>query len=55
MKELTVISTVWLLNREICPNGIAVVIYRDLLNAYLNAYLKWYNPNLTKMSTTGVK
>ena len=41
-------------NREICSHTIAVAIYRDSLNAYLNAYLKRYNPNITKMLTAGV-
>ena len=41
-------------NREICSHALAAAIYRDSLNAYLNAYLKRYNPNITKMSTTGV-
>ena len=41
-------------NREICSYTIAVAIYRDSLNAYLNAFLKRYNPNITKMSLTGV-
>ena len=41
-------------NREICSDTIVVAIYRNWLNAYLNLYLKRYNPNITKMSTTGV-
>ena len=41
-------------NREVCSHAIAVAIYRDLLNAYLNAHLKRYDLNLTKISTTGV-
>ena len=41
-------------NREICLHTTDVAIYRDLLNAYLNAHLKRCNPNITKMSTVGI-
>ena len=41
-------------NKEICSHTIAVAIYSDSLNAYLSAYLKRYNPNITKMAPTCV-